>query len=105
MTLEDFKVLEKYYDKLYVIVANQSVYKFDLQMKSEIWAILLKYHETVGLCSKCSSNLISIAQRAIKLYNLNIEEYAKRSEQGEAGSGNKKAGRRSNKRKDTDNAS
>lgn len=72
MTKEDLEILSRYKDVLKVIIENQSVSKFDITMRTKIWEVLVRNNKTIGLCSKCNSNLISIAQRALELYNNEI---------------------------------
>lgn len=84
MTIEEFEILEGYYPKLYKIVLNQSCSNFSLEMKDKVMKILKNNNRAAGLCGKCNSSLVRIAEEACKLYVQNKDIFIKQEENGKA---------------------
>lgn len=73
LSKEDYNALEKYYDEMMKIVANQSCSGLKLKMKNDVISILSKYNINVG-CSKCGSGIVRMFTLACQLFAENKQE-------------------------------
>lgn len=80
MEYNDFKILEKYFDEMMVMVSNQAVSNMSLVMRDEVLGVLKRNGRGENLCTKCPSTLLRIAAEACNLYINNRDNFSNDAE-------------------------